>query len=136
MELPSNLYYQPKGSNGFHVISKFVYAFFKSIVYFELICVIKFFYDCFSSIPRGTYYPMASSTAARSGFRTIFAKSYEMSLQIFACMSLQKALKYPSILFELSAFPPGLRVNWVNFTSRIFPSALFPQQPPLVVLLI
>ncbi|VDN36130.1 unnamed protein product, partial [Dibothriocephalus latus] len=51
---------------------------------------------------------MVSSTAARSGFRLVFAKSYAISLQLLACLSLQGAVTTPSVIFDLPGFPPGL----------------------------
>lgn len=60
-------------------------------------------------IPLGEYYPMVSSTAARSGFRLVFAKSYAISLQLLTCLSLQGAVTTPSVIFDLPGFPPGLQ---------------------------
>uniref|UniRef100_A0A5K3F9Q0 Kelch-like protein 3 n=1 Tax=Mesocestoides corti TaxID=53468 RepID=A0A5K3F9Q0_MESCO len=76
------------------------------------------------SLPFGSYYPMVCSTAARSGFRLIFSKSYDISLQILTCISLQNSLRTPSILFDLPGFPPGLQsflrnnLPWLFFMSR------------------
>lgn len=54
---------------------------------------------------------MACSTAARSGFRIIFSKSYDISLQLLTLLSLKTALGSLSTIFDLPAFPPSLLVS-------------------------
>ncbi|KAL7057667.1 hypothetical protein AAHC03_016794 [Spirometra sp. Aus1] len=71
-------------------------------------------------IPPGEYYPMVSSTAARSGFRLVFAKSYAISLQVLACLSLQGAVTTPSVIFDLPGFPPGLQSMLKNNLPWLF----------------
>uniref|UniRef100_A0A183SYA9 B30.2/SPRY domain-containing protein n=1 Tax=Schistocephalus solidus TaxID=70667 RepID=A0A183SYA9_SCHSO len=86
---------------------------------------VLFVYYSFSRIPLGEYYPMVSSTAARSGFRLVFAKSYAISLQLLTCLSLQGAVTTPSVIFDLPGFPPGLQV------SLIVPASMTPLVRPM-----
>ncbi|KAL5968375.1 SPRY domain-containing SOCS box protein 3 [Taenia solium] len=60
-------------------------------------------------LPSGSYYPMVCSTAARSGFRIIFSKSYDVSLQLLTLLSLKASLNNLSTMFDLPGFPPSLQ---------------------------
>ncbi|KAH9281832.1 SPRY domain-containing SOCS box protein 3 [Echinococcus granulosus] len=71
-------------------------------------------------LPLGSYYPMACSTAARSGFRIIFSKSYDISLQLLTLLSLKTALGSLSTIFDLPAFPPSLLSFYQNSTPWVF----------------
>ncbi|CUT99670.1 spry domain containing socs box protein [Echinococcus multilocularis] len=74
----------------------------------------------FSPLPLGSYYLMACSTAARSGFRIIFSKSYDISLQLLALLSLKTALGSLSTIFDLPGFPPSLLSFYQNSTPWVF----------------
>ena len=69
----------------------------------------------FSPLPSGSFYPMACSTAARSGFRVIFSKSYEVTLQILIFLSLRSPLNNSASLLGLHDFPSVLQVDSFYF---------------------
>lgn len=54
---------------------------------------------------------MVCSTAARSGFRIIFSKSYDISLQLLTLLSLRTSLNNLSTILDLPGFPPSLQVS-------------------------
>ncbi|XP_072028869.1 SPRY domain-containing SOCS box protein 3-like [Amphiura filiformis] len=56
------------------------------------------------------WYPMVSSTAARSSMRLVKARSFPSSLQFWCCSALRKAIPPDLSVLEALEFPPGLRV--------------------------
>ncbi|KAL3318836.1 SPRY domain-containing SOCS box protein 3 [Cichlidogyrus casuarinus] len=70
------------------------------------------------------YYPLLSSTAAKSGFRLIYAKSSEITLQILACYAMRDSLQTNRALFDFTSLPPGLQIflknnmPWLKYRSH------------------
>ena len=55
------------------------------------------------------WYPMVSSTAARSSMCLQAARSFPSSLQFWCCRSLRRAVPAERSVLAALAFPPGLR---------------------------
>ncbi|KAL5103335.1 Kelch-like protein 3 [Taenia crassiceps] len=71
-------------------------------------------------LPLGSYYPMVCSTAARSGFRIIFSKSYDISLQLLTLLSLKASLNNLSTIFDLPGLPPALQTFYQDSLPWLF----------------
>ncbi|BFZ17992.1 hypothetical protein BsWGS_21031 [Bradybaena similaris] len=72
-----------------------------------------------------TLYPMASSTAARSGMRVISARSFPSSLQFLCCQKLRQMTPGHLSMLDVLPMPPGLRLFLANNM------AWFLRTPPL-----
>ncbi|XP_005112396.1 uncharacterized protein LOC101850528 [Aplysia californica] len=61
-----------------------------------------------------TLFPMACSTAARSGMRVISSRSFPMSLQFLCCRRLRQFVPAHLSVLDSLAMPPGLRAFLAN----------------------
>ncbi|CAG5126582.1 unnamed protein product [Candidula unifasciata] len=68
----------------------------------------------FKGLRGRTLYPMASSTAARSGMRVISARSFPSSLQFMCCQKLRQVTPGHLRMLDVLPMPPGLRLFLAN----------------------
>ncbi|KAH9502309.1 SPRY domain-containing SOCS box protein 3 [Bulinus truncatus] len=68
----------------------------------------------FKNLQGRTLYPMACSTAARSGMRVISSRSFPTSLQFLCCQRLRKWVPPHLSVLDALAMPPGLRAFLAN----------------------
>jgi len=69
----------------------------------------------FSSGIRGKeIYPMACSTAARTGMRIVRSSSFPTSLQFMCCQVLRNSLPADKDVSESIFIPPGLKLFLIN----------------------
>lgn len=61
-----------------------------------------------------TLYPMACSTAARSGMRIISSRSFPTSLQFMCCQKLRRCVPAHLDVLEALTMPPGLKQYLAN----------------------
>ncbi|KAK0058117.1 SPRY domain-containing SOCS box protein 3 [Biomphalaria pfeifferi] len=68
----------------------------------------------FRNLQGRTLYPMACSTAARSGMRVISSRSFPTSLQFLCCQKLRKFVPPHLSVLDALTMPPGLRAFLAN----------------------
>ncbi|CAL1546151.1 unnamed protein product [Lymnaea stagnalis] len=68
----------------------------------------------FKNLRGRTLYPMACSTAARSGMKVISSRSFPTSLQFLCCQRLRKFVPSHLSVLDALAMPPGLRAFLAN----------------------
>lgn len=101
---------------------------------FLIITLFCFMYAgvAFAGLRGRTLYPMASSTAARSGMKVISSRSFPSSLQFLCCQKLRKFIPSHLSVLDTLSMPPGLRAFLANNMSWLLhvPHASLPKPSP------
>lgn len=92
--------------------SYFCNWFFTFVIYFEFIILfILLWYAGVATrnLLSKTWYPIVSSTAARSSMRLVNTKSFPSNLQFWCCQALRKAVPPEHNVLDVVPLPPGLK---------------------------